>query len=40
MGLEKIPFMWYMKRVSLMALAGYVGGIIIIYAETFVPFLM
>ncbi len=26
MGLEKIDFMWYMKRISLWALLGYFGG--------------
>jgi Na+/H+ antiporter NhaD/arsenite permease-like protein len=26
MGLEKIDFMWYMKRISLWALLGYLGG--------------
>ncbi|MCA9194262.1 MAG: sodium:proton antiporter NhaD [Planctomycetales bacterium] len=26
MGLEKIDFIWYIKRVSLMALVGYLGG--------------
>ncbi len=27
MGLERIDFIWYMKRISLLALAGYLGGI-------------
>ncbi len=26
MGLEKIPFGWYLKKISLMALLGYAGG--------------
>lgn len=26
MGLEKIPFMWYLRRISLLALAGYLAG--------------
>lgn len=26
MGLEKIDFVWYLKRVSLLALLGYLGG--------------
>ncbi len=26
MGLEKIDFIWYMKRISLLALVGYVSG--------------
>lgn len=35
MGIEKIPFMWYVKRISWMALAGYLAGIILIWLETF-----
>lgn len=27
MGLERIDFIWYMKRISLLALAGYISGI-------------
>lgn len=34
MGLEKIPFIWYMKRISLMAFIGYVAGIVLIYLES------
>lgn len=26
MGMEKIPFMWYMKRITWLALAGYLAG--------------
>ena len=26
MGLEKIDFIWYVKRVSLWALVGYISG--------------
>jgi Na+/H+ antiporter NhaD/arsenite permease-like protein len=26
MGLERIDFMWYLKRISLLALAGYLAG--------------
>lgn len=26
MGMEKIPFMWYLKRISGLALAGYLAG--------------
>lgn len=26
MGLERIDFIWYMKRISLLALSGYLGG--------------
>ncbi len=28
MGLEKIHFFWYVKRISLLALVGYFGGIV------------
>jgi len=27
MGMEKITFFWYMKRISLLAALGYFGGI-------------
>jgi Na+/H+ antiporter NhaD/arsenite permease-like protein len=27
MGIEKIEFMWYMKRISLLALAGFAAGV-------------
>jgi hypothetical protein len=26
MGMEKIGFIWYLKKISLLALAGYVAG--------------
>ncbi|WP_235208356.1 sodium:proton antiporter NhaD [Saccharicrinis fermentans] len=34
MGLEKIDFMWYMKKVSVIALAGYLGGALTFYLQT------
>lgn len=34
MGMEKIDFMWYAKRVSLIALAGYLVGIGIYMAQS------
>lgn len=37
MGIEKIPFFWYVKRVSLLALAGYLAGVGIIYLESLCP---
>ena len=40
MGIEKIPFFWYVKKISLLALAGYVAGIIIICLESMLPFFM
>ncbi|MEI3553304.1 MAG: sodium:proton antiporter NhaD [Alistipes senegalensis] len=33
MGLEKISFRWYLKRISLLALAGYAAGIAVIWLE-------
>lgn len=33
MGLEKITFGWYMKRISLIAFAGYMAGILIYWVE-------
>lgn len=33
MGIEKISFMWYMKRFTLLAFAGYICGMIIIWLE-------
>jgi Na+/H+ antiporter NhaD/arsenite permease-like protein len=29
MGLEKISFTWYMKKISWLALIGYLGGALI-----------
>ena len=31
MGLEKIDFIWYMKRISLLAIAGYFAGAAVYY---------
>jgi len=31
MGLEKIDFIWYLKRMSLLALSGFLGGSLIYY---------
>lgn len=36
MGLEKINFMWYAKHISLLALAGYLAGILVYYLQTLV----
>ncbi|MCW3786510.1 sodium:proton antiporter NhaD [Plebeiibacterium sediminum] len=36
MGLEKIDFMWYLKKVSLIALAGYLAGAAIFYLQTII----
>ena len=33
MGLEKITFVWYMKRVTLIAFAGYLAGIVVYWLE-------
>lgn len=34
MGLEKIDFMWYLKKISLMAFLGYAAGVAVIYLES------
>jgi Na+/H+ antiporter NhaD/arsenite permease-like protein len=34
MGLEKIDFIWYLKRISLLATAGYLGGSVAYYLLT------
>lgn len=34
MGIEKIPFMWYVKRITWLALIGYLAGIAVIWLET------
>jgi len=31
MGMEKIDFIWYMKKISLLAISGYVAGAIVFY---------
>ena len=33
MGLEKITFGWYMKRISWIAFLGYVAGIAVYWLE-------
>lgn len=35
MGLEKINFMWYLKNMSVLALAGYFAGILVYVAEVY-----
>lgn len=40
MGLEKIDFIWYMKRISLLALAGYLAGIAVYYLQDIILFHM
>ncbi len=38
MGLERIDFLWYIKRVSLWALVGYLGGAgVFVVQEKFMP---
>lgn len=34
MGIEKIPFMWYLKRITLLAFIGYLCGIAVIWLES------
>ena len=33
MGLEKINFEWYFKKITLLAFAGYASGILVILLE-------
>ncbi len=32
MGMEKIDFIWYLKKISIWALIGYFGGAIVYWA--------
>ncbi len=34
MGIEKIPFMWYFKRITGLVFLGYISGIIVIWLES------
>jgi len=36
MGMEKIDFIWYMKRISLLALLGYVAGAGVYYLQALI----
>lgn len=36
MGIEKIPFLWYARRITWLAFLGYVAGIVCIWLETFI----
>lgn len=36
MGIEKIPFMWYVKRITCLAFLGYLAGIAVIWLETLI----
>lgn len=40
MGIEKIPFFWYLKRISFLALLGYIAGIALIALESLCPFFL
>lgn len=40
MGLEKIDFIWYMKKISWLALVGYFGGIFIYWLQELLIFKM
>lgn len=35
MGIEQIRFMWYLKRIGLLALAGFAGGILVFFLQHF-----
>lgn len=36
MGIEKIPFMWYFKRITGFAFLGYLAGIVVIWLESLI----
>lgn len=36
MGMENIPFIWYAKRITVMAFIGYLTGIAVIYLQTLI----
>ena len=36
MGMEKIDFIWYLKKISLLALLGYVAGAAVYYLQTLI----
>ncbi|MCM1490893.1 MAG: sodium:proton antiporter NhaD [Muribaculum sp.] len=36
MGIEKIPFTWYLKKITWLALIGYLSGIAVIWLETLI----
>jgi Na+/H+ antiporter NhaD/arsenite permease-like protein len=38
MGLEKITFGWYMKKITWVAFAGYIAGMIVYYFERMLLF--
>ena len=40
MGIEKIEFFWYFKRISWLALIGYLAGVLVIWIESLCPYFM
>jgi len=36
MGIEKIPFLWYAKRITWLAFLGYIAGMVCIWLETLI----
>lgn len=36
MGIEKIPFFWYFKKITFIALLGYLAGVFFIWLENFI----
>ena len=36
MGIEKIQFMWYVKRITWLAFIGYLSGIAVIWLESLI----
>jgi hypothetical protein len=35
MGMEKIRFFWYIKKISWLALAGYLAGVLVYRLQLF-----
>jgi hypothetical protein len=35
MGMEKMDFIWYLKRFSLLAVAGYFAGAVVFIGQQF-----
>jgi hypothetical protein len=33
MGMEKIDFMWYLKKISWIAIAGFISGILVFMVQ-------
>lgn len=40
MGIEKIQFFWYFKKITFIAFLGYLAGILVIWLESLLPFML